>query len=150
MRSGQASLEFVLVAAFLLGLITILLPTANNLMDQVSSLADLVVAKGSLNTISSAINYVRISGNGASLHIDVYIPKNMNCFANGLNCTLKVCKEWVSSAQNTYCNKMEILNVSSKSYPGVVRLQNCEGKTGWIPISVSAGAGSVLVSCGIP
>lgn len=154
MRSGQASLEFVLVAAFLLGLITILLPTANNLVDQVSSLDDLVITKGSLTSLASAINYVYVSGNGSSMHQDVFIPKNMICFAsNEPKCTLKVCKEWVTSAQNTYCKTMETLNVSATNiYPGAnPEFLSCAGN-GWISASVQwkSDGSKISVNCGSP
>lgn len=148
MRFGQASLEFILVAVFLMGLITILLPTASNLVDQISSLDDVAVTKSSLNSIASAISYVRVSGNGSAMHVDAYIPKNVNCFVGGLNCTLRVCKEWITESQNTKCSQMETFRIRPISlYPGALNIIDCQGKTGWLSIVVSNENGDVKIDC---
>jgi len=148
---GQVSLEFILVVVFLLALITMLLPTANALADQISSLDELVAAKGALNAVASAIDYVVVSGDGARMHVDVYVPKNVHCFVdNSLNCTLKACKRWEAKNEVTFCGELEVLNVSSTPFYSVsdLKVQNCDGKTGWVPVDVYADGSSIVVQCG--
>lgn len=79
-RKGQLSIEFLLVAAFLLAFAAVLLNTAETQLRETQAVDSAALSKAAADSLGTLVNTVFLQGNGAQLNSEFFVPKNSVCF----------------------------------------------------------------------
>lgn len=82
MKKGQLSVEFFLILAIVMAMISMLLANALEQMKYIRQLDAAALAKSCADTVSGVVNYAKLGGAGTSITRDVFVPKDMVCFLN--------------------------------------------------------------------
>lgn len=134
MDRAQVSVEFFIVAAFVLALAGSLLSVASNQINQNNLLDHLALARNAVGVVSSYINFVGLGGIGTNVSATIFTPQNTICFLQN------------SSGSNLYCTELNGYNVSGEPLfftPSIY--SNCY-QQGWTRVVISNNGG-VIVNC---
>ena len=141
MDSGQVSVEFFIIAAFVFALAGALLSVATSQINQNTILDNLAMGRNAIGVVSAYVNFVGLSGNGTNVSTTIFIPQNTICFL------------LTSSSSNVYCAETGTVNGTISNY-------NVTGETlffnptinadcnqqGWLYVTVNNNGG-VIVNC---
>ncbi|MBI5636146.1 hypothetical protein HY993_04255 [Candidatus Micrarchaeota archaeon] len=142
---GQLSVEFFLIAAFLVALAIALIATSSAKVDDLSSLSKALQAKTTLDTLSTKANSAYVQGDGSQYSFDAFLPSG------------PVCLLYNSSTQRLFCDFGGALGnnkpVSGPALYASITFSSpdCQpsssSQAGWFNFVVRNNAGSIVASC---
>ncbi|MBI3588498.1 hypothetical protein HY995_05300 [Candidatus Micrarchaeota archaeon] len=80
MKKAQLSIEFFLIASFIIALAAIMVTTAESNLRSAEALDKAALGKAALDAATGAINLAAVGGNGAQSSATVFIPQSTACF----------------------------------------------------------------------
>ncbi|MFH1442709.1 MAG: hypothetical protein ABIG96_01630 [Candidatus Micrarchaeota archaeon] len=138
MSKGQGSIEFFLIAGFILLATSVLLNQADRQIQGTSALNNVLVSRSALDLEASALKYVYYSGNQTAITHRIFVPIGAQCFYV------------LSGEARMYC----IVPGASKRVVGeyidtpMPVVNNACYRSGWITVTTrNAGAGSIVMDC---
>ena len=77
---GQLSVEFLLIASFLLALAAVLLNIAETQLRETEALDNAALSKAAADSLATWINTVFLHGNGSQIRAEFFVPPGSVCF----------------------------------------------------------------------
>ena len=77
---GQLSIEFFLVLSIIIAFSIILYNISRDEVAKTKAVNSILLSKNAVDSLSQAVDFVALSGNGSALNLSVFVPKEANCF----------------------------------------------------------------------
>ncbi len=134
---AQMSVEFFIIAGFILLAASMLISTADQQVQDTMTLNNVVAARNALDLEVGAAKYVYLQGNNSAVTNFVFVPSNTSCF--NFNTTLR----------RFYCVTLGVTGlVFSDEMDFIVNAQNAAcTQSGWLRFTVRNQDGYVAYSC---
>ncbi|MFH1200118.1 MAG: hypothetical protein V1708_03565 [Candidatus Micrarchaeota archaeon] len=140
MARGQMSIEFFIIAGFILLASSILIANADTQIQETSALNNIVAGRNAMDLLSTSCMYVYLQGNNSAVTNYMFIPSNTSCF--NFNTTFS----------KFYCVTLGVTGlVFSDALPFNASAQDtgCSAfnATGWLRVSAYNSGGNIIYSC---
>lgn len=134
-RRSQVSVEFFLAVAFAVALAAVLLSSAEDGIRSVKAVDSAALARTALDSVASAVNYASLAGNGTKIVKEVFVPKEVVCFA------------YNSSSKRMFCSLGAGVFMSSQVLYSAPSVASACFSAGWLKTEVSNNGTAVVLSC---
>ncbi|MFH0972164.1 MAG: hypothetical protein V1835_06380 [Candidatus Micrarchaeota archaeon] len=137
MQKAQGSIEFFLIAGFILLATSVLLAQADNQIRGTSALNNVLVARSALDLETSALKYIYLSGNYSVISNKIFVPVGAQCFYV------------IPSESRMYCivpGAAKRVVSETFDFPAPTVQSTCF-KSGWITVRSANANGVLNVTC---
>lgn len=139
---AQVGVEFFLVAAFLFALAIVFFSSGESVLRDAESLQKAALAKSSVDSLASMVNYVYLSGPSSQVSDEVFVPEGSTCFLFNASLPAIQCEPDPSIVGRVQSRPLRTPAVSFSS--------SCPPSTqqrGWFKVTVFNSNNAVTVTC---
>jgi hypothetical protein len=134
------SIEFFIIAGFILLASSILIANADTQIQETSALNNIVAARNAMDLLATSCMYVYLEGNNSALTNYVFIPANTSCF------------NFNTTYQKFYCVTLGVTGLvfgDALPFNASAAGTDCTGPaaSGWIRVSTYNSGGNIIYSC---
>lgn len=149
MRRGQVSIEFFLVVAFVLALASALLTVTEEQARQTGVVDRAALAKSALDTFAQAANHAWLSGNGARIYAEIFIPQNSVCLLYNASQTRFYCDVGARcpGSPSQFCYAYSERLLTSEIYINSTTCPPSNTLPGWYSVQLAHNGTALLAQC---
>ncbi|MFH1106445.1 MAG: hypothetical protein V1787_00965 [Candidatus Micrarchaeota archaeon] len=135
---GQMSIEFFIIAGFILLASSVLISNSDTQIQEAVSLNNIVAGRNALDLEVSAAKYVYLQGNNSAITNYVFVPANTSCF------------NFNSSLNKFYCVTSGVTGLVFSDEVGFLVTTTTADvctKSGWLRFTVRSRDDGVVYAC---
>ncbi len=150
-RKGQLSVEFFLVLSIIIAFSVILYNVSREEVAKTKAVNSIVLAKNGLESLSQAVDFVALSGNGSSLNVSFFVSGEANCLFYDAVRDAFYCVVYSPALQGSVTDKQFVFGPRFTTRLTKTFQLSCSGafplRAGWWSARVANEGASVNVSC---
>jgi uncharacterized protein (UPF0333 family) len=150
-RKGQLSIEFFLVLSIIIAFSIILYNVSRDEVANTRATTAIVVVKSSLDSLSQAVDFVALSGNGSALNFTAFVPREANCIYYNSTRNSFYCVIYSPSLQREGASQQFVFGPPLAARLAKQFESSCTGsfplRPGWWELRAASVGGAVNVSC---
>jgi uncharacterized protein (UPF0333 family) len=150
-RKAQLSVEFFLVLSIIIAFSVILYNVSRDEVAKTKAVNSVVLAKNGLDSLSQAVDFVSLSGNGSALNVSFFVSKEANCFFYDAARDAFYCVIYSPSLQASVTSKQFVFGPRFTTRLTKTFQLSCRDafplRSGWWNARVASEGASVNVSC---